>query len=227
MGNDGGSIPKRRELVKEAARLPTASELKATALESQAHAWSTCPISAAVSDARRDASSEEQQQQPSQEAAEFARSGIRSLKDVVKLRFCRDPHVPLSLKELGAAYAWSTWCRAAMAEALRQKRSLTKKPLKSKRDQEGFDKWAAVDHDASSLGYNLETPLDVIFDSNSTCALVPETTIGPYWVSGELIRTDITDGQAGVPLHLDIQFIDLNSCEPIPAETLIDIVSLP
>ncbi|GAW17653.1 hypothetical protein ANO14919_071130 [Xylariales sp. No.14919] len=132
MGNDGGSIPKRRELVKEAARLPTSSELKATALESLTHAWSTCPVSSepldphnTVSDSRgrlynyetvlrclmpgadaREPSEEGQ----SQEAVEFARSGIRSLKDIVKLRFSirKDEKrgeirtCPLSMKELGA-----------------------------------------------------------------------------------------------------------------------------
>ncbi|KAI1189763.1 Rtf2 RING-finger-domain-containing protein [Nemania serpens] len=152
MGNDGGSIPKRRELVKEAARLPSASELKATALESLAHAWSTCPISSTpldphntVSDARgrlydyetvlrrlipsddpssssgdndREGGEGEGEERQSQEAAEFARSGIRSLKDVVKLRFGirRDEGArgggrgrgevricPLSMRELGAA----------------------------------------------------------------------------------------------------------------------------
>jgi hypothetical protein len=140
MGNDGGSIPKRRELVKEAARLPTASELKATALESLAHAWSTCPISSepldphnTVADSRgrlynyetvlrclmpgpdtEDGPDEGQGQgqgQQSQEAVEFARSGIRSLKDVVKLRFTirKDERrgeirtCPLSMRELGAA----------------------------------------------------------------------------------------------------------------------------
>ncbi|KAI1419232.1 Rtf2 RING-finger-domain-containing protein [Xylaria sp. FL1777] len=133
MGNDGGSIPKRRELVKEAARLPTASELKATALESLTHAWSTCPISSepldphnTVSDARgrlynyetvlrclmpgADANESPEERQ-SQEAAEFARSGIRSLKDVVKLRFNirKDEKrgeirtCALSMKELGAS----------------------------------------------------------------------------------------------------------------------------
>ncbi|KAI1198824.1 Rtf2 RING-finger-domain-containing protein [Nemania serpens] len=144
MGNDGGSIPKRRELVKEAARLPSASERKATALESLAHAWSTCPISSTpldprstVSDARgrlydyetvlrrlmpgagpdesspgeRERERDGEEERQSQEAAEFARSGIRSLKDVVKLRFGirRDDRrgevrvCPLSMRELGAA----------------------------------------------------------------------------------------------------------------------------
>lgn len=45
MGNDGGSIPTRRELVKEAARNPNTSELKATLHEAQTHAWTHCPLS--------------------------------------------------------------------------------------------------------------------------------------------------------------------------------------
>ncbi|MCJ1251714.1 hypothetical protein MMC30_008949 [Trapelia coarctata] len=45
MGNDGGSIPKRRELVQEAARLPTASEIKETQQEQQGYHWTTCPLS--------------------------------------------------------------------------------------------------------------------------------------------------------------------------------------
>ncbi|TAQ90527.1 hypothetical protein B7494_g1148 [Chlorociboria aeruginascens] len=45
MGNDGGSIPTRRELVKNAARIPNTTELKATQLEAQTHAWSYCPLS--------------------------------------------------------------------------------------------------------------------------------------------------------------------------------------
>lgn len=45
MGNDGGSIPTRRELVKEAARNPTTSQLKETIKEQQGFLWSTCPLS--------------------------------------------------------------------------------------------------------------------------------------------------------------------------------------
>jgi hypothetical protein len=44
-GSDNHSIPKRRELVKEAARLPTAAELKETQLTTQEYQWSTCPLS--------------------------------------------------------------------------------------------------------------------------------------------------------------------------------------
>lgn len=45
MGNDGGSIPTRRELVKNAARNPNTTELKATQVEAQTHAWTYCPLS--------------------------------------------------------------------------------------------------------------------------------------------------------------------------------------
>lgn len=71
-------------------------------------------------------------------------------------------------------------------------------------------------------GFDRDTPLSAIFDSNTTCALVPETVIGPYYVEGELIRPDITDGQPGIFSHLDIQFIDINTCEPL-SNLLIDV----
>ncbi|KAH7139021.1 Rtf2 RING-finger-domain-containing protein [Dendryphion nanum] len=44
MGNDGGSIPKRRELVKEAAKALNTTQLKEVQTEQQAHAWSTDPL---------------------------------------------------------------------------------------------------------------------------------------------------------------------------------------
>ncbi|KAL8408165.1 hypothetical protein RB594_006820 [Gaeumannomyces avenae] len=130
MGNDGGSIPKRRELVKESARLPTTSELKATAFESLGHAWAHCAISDekldmdnVVSDWRGHLYSYESVLQglvPSDDcsavAAErddkFAATGIASLRDVVRLKFQKlspDPKAaaiwrcPLSLKEFGPA----------------------------------------------------------------------------------------------------------------------------
>lgn len=130
MGNDGGSIPKRRELVKESARLPTTSELKATALESLGHAWAHCAISDekldmenVVSDWRGRLYNYESVLQglvPSDDdsaaAAErdekFAATSITSLRDVVRLKFQRfSPgpkaaaiwRCPLSLKEFGPA----------------------------------------------------------------------------------------------------------------------------
>ncbi|RJE27357.1 DUF602 domain-containing protein [Aspergillus sclerotialis] len=45
MGNDGGSIPTRRELVKEAARSPSTAQVKEAQRELQEHFWTTCPLS--------------------------------------------------------------------------------------------------------------------------------------------------------------------------------------
>lgn len=131
MGNDGGSIPKRRELVKNAARLPTATELKETLHESLTHAWTMCPLSSqpldlnskdmVVSDWRGILYNYESILQcllPSDDAAvpevqeeAFRSTDIKGVKDVVKLRFTvrKDEKgrefraCPVSLKELGGA----------------------------------------------------------------------------------------------------------------------------
>ncbi|KAL1840253.1 hypothetical protein VTJ49DRAFT_3044 [Mycothermus thermophilus] len=144
MGNDGGSIPTRRELVKEAARIPTVSELKATAFENLSHAWSHDPLSLdpldmdnVVSDWRGrlynyesvlkglmpsgDDDKDDSATAPALVNGEspeltFASTGIKSLRDVVKLKFhqykrpgARDKEeketwaCPVSLKELGPA----------------------------------------------------------------------------------------------------------------------------
>jgi hypothetical protein len=45
MGNDGGSIPTRRELVKEAARNPSTTQVKEAQREQLEHHWTSCPLS--------------------------------------------------------------------------------------------------------------------------------------------------------------------------------------
>lgn len=44
MGNDGGSIPTRRELVKEAAKALTTTQVKEVRAEQQEYAWSHDPL---------------------------------------------------------------------------------------------------------------------------------------------------------------------------------------
>ena len=34
-------------------------------------------------------------------------------------------------------------------------------------------------------------------------------------VTGEFIRSKVVDGEQGVPLHLDFQLIDVNTCQPV------------
>jgi hypothetical protein len=100
MGNDGGSIPSRRELVREAARLPSTSELKESQTEAQAYYWSTDPLSRQplkqpiVSDYmgrlyNKDSvlevllSSEAERA----EAEKILQGTVKSLKDVVNVKF--------------------------------------------------------------------------------------------------------------------------------------------
>ena len=99
MGNDGGSIPTRRELVKEAARNPTASELKESQNEQQAHYWTIDPISReplaqpVVSDSsgrlyNKDTILEYLVEGARKEDADTITQGVvKSVKDVVEVKF--------------------------------------------------------------------------------------------------------------------------------------------
>lgn len=89
-----------------------------------------------------------------------------------------------------------------------------------RRDLATLEKYEKVNHNMTG-SVNVADP-SVLFSSNTSCILTPENTIGPYYVSGELLRQDVTEGQQGVPLHLEMQFVDVNTCEPVP-DLLIDI----
>jgi protocatechuate 3,4-dioxygenase beta subunit len=47
------------------------------------------------------------------------------------------------------------------------------------------------------------------------CTLTPELTEGPYYLDGEAVRRDITDGQPGIPLRLNLTVVDAAACAPI------------
>jgi protocatechuate 3,4-dioxygenase beta subunit len=44
------------------------------------------------------------------------------------------------------------------------------------------------------------------------CVLTPELTEGPYYVAGERIRHDITEGKPGLPLLLSLRVVGASSC---------------
>jgi protocatechuate 3,4-dioxygenase beta subunit len=48
-----------------------------------------------------------------------------------------------------------------------------------------------------------------------TCVLAPEQTEGPYYVSGEKLRRNITEGRPGTPLRLRLRVVDASTCKPI------------
>jgi hypothetical protein len=48
-----------------------------------------------------------------------------------------------------------------------------------------------------------------------SCVLTPEMTEGPYYVSGEKVRRNITEGRPGVALTLALTVLDASTCKPI------------
>jgi protocatechuate 3,4-dioxygenase beta subunit len=55
-----------------------------------------------------------------------------------------------------------------------------------------------------------------------SCVLTPEQTEGPYYIAGEKVRRDITEGRPGTPLLLQLAVVDASTCRPIKG-ALVDI----
>jgi protocatechuate 3,4-dioxygenase beta subunit len=53
-----------------------------------------------------------------------------------------------------------------------------------------------------------------------SCVLSPELTEGPYYLPGEAIRSDITEGKPGTPLKLVLPIVDATTCTPISGATV-------
>jgi protocatechuate 3,4-dioxygenase beta subunit len=56
--------------------------------------------------------------------------------------------------------------------------------------------------------------------TGAACVLMPELTEGPYYIAGESIRRDITEGRPGTPLQLDLAVVDATTCAPISGATV-------
>ncbi|KAL4912739.1 Intradiol ring-cleavage dioxygenase [Aspergillus aurantiobrunneus] len=102
--------------------------------------------------------------------------------------------------------------RDAMLHKIRKARGLTGTgPLLKARDTTPLN----TSH-ASDLAVDLNTDPAELFASGGSCVLAEDVTQGPYYVSGEMIRENLVEDQAGVDLYLDIQLIDSTTCEPVP-----------
>jgi protocatechuate 3,4-dioxygenase beta subunit len=49
-----------------------------------------------------------------------------------------------------------------------------------------------------------------------SCVLTPQTEEGPFYFDPKLVRSDITEKQAGVPLALEIRVVNAKDCVPVP-----------
>ncbi len=47
------------------------------------------------------------------------------------------------------------------------------------------------------------------------CVLAPELTEGPYYIPGEKVRRNITEGLPGAPLTLRLTVLDASTCKPV------------
>ena len=48
-----------------------------------------------------------------------------------------------------------------------------------------------------------------------SCVLTPEMTEGPYYIDGEKLRRNITEGRPGAPLTLRLAVVNASTCKPI------------
>jgi protocatechuate 3,4-dioxygenase beta subunit len=51
--------------------------------------------------------------------------------------------------------------------------------------------------------------------SSPSCVLTPEATEGPFYIDGDLVRSDITEGRPGTPVELAITVVDADGCAPV------------
>jgi protocatechuate 3,4-dioxygenase beta subunit len=53
-----------------------------------------------------------------------------------------------------------------------------------------------------------------------SCVLAPEQTEGPYYLEGDKVRRNITEGKPGLPLTLNLKVVDASTCKPIRGATV-------
>jgi protocatechuate 3,4-dioxygenase beta subunit len=61
---------------------------------------------------------------------------------------------------------------------------------------------------------------DAVATGAVRCVLSPELTEGPYYIPGEPVRRDITEGRPGTPLRLELTVVGVAGCKPIRGATV-------
>ncbi|KAI4600779.1 hypothetical protein KJ359_012941 [Pestalotiopsis sp. 9143b] len=136
-----------------------------------------------------------------------ARNGARSLAK------CGDADFAKALKTR------SVQRRAERVQNLRKDLGIKSAARKDKRTLEDLEGYEAVNHNMTGTSDNgIFTALEEVFSANTSCLLAPEVTDGPYYVTGEYFRSNVreADFTEGVDVYLEVQYIDINTCQPIP-----------
>ncbi|PYI35290.1 aromatic compound dioxygenase [Aspergillus indologenus CBS 114.80] len=106
--------------------------------------------------------------------------------------------------------------RALQARAATRRRDIaSKKAKRSFLKARDLTTVINTSHLSSLTGVTADSSEDVFFSDDVSCILSPEGEVGPFWVKGEYIRSDVTDDEPGVSVVMDAQFIDIDTCEPI------------
>ncbi|KAH8822777.1 aromatic compound dioxygenase [Flagelloscypha sp. PMI_526] len=80
-------------------------------------------------------------------------------------------------------------------------------------DKRSFTDVLNKNHKTNKTGITPTTDPSTFITPN--CVLGQETTEGPYYVDGELVRSDIRASQSGVNMYVDFQLIDVSTCNPV------------
>jgi protocatechuate 3,4-dioxygenase beta subunit len=75
----------------------------------------------------------------------------------------------------------------------------------------------------SAVGIGLRSGVSAQSGDSSTpsttldgvCVLTPELTEGPYYLDDMILRDDVTEGKAGIPLELTLLVLDATTCTPL------------
>ncbi|MCA8881328.1 MAG: intradiol ring-cleavage dioxygenase [Rhodobacteraceae bacterium] len=73
----------------------------------------------------------------------------------------------------------------------------------------------AVTATGAMLPRNLMAGSQPLLEGSDVCLVLPEVTEGPYYLDSRLVRRDIREGRAGVPVVLRLQVVD-SACAPLP-----------
>jgi hypothetical protein len=154
---------------------------------------------------------------------EFVRRTIeRRTSEVVRLK-----------KERGLENGYVTGIQVRLHFAGLTNHSLTIHGRQFDLDQymEGFNKALSTDHHVNKP-FNKNTKAADLFGSSGACMTTPEVTEGPLCeyadsfsatvsltaltdVTGEQIRRELTEGEGGVKVTVDIQVVDVKTCKPL------------
>ncbi|KAE8146972.1 Intradiol ring-cleavage dioxygenase [Aspergillus avenaceus] len=105
--------------------------------------------------------------------------------------------------------------RAQTVRKLREARGINANSKNLRRSSADLEQWESVNHNMTGLTQDSNSAL---FAGNGSAILAPTITDGPYYVWGEIQRSDVIEDEHcdGVELNLEIQYIDVETCRAIP-----------